>query len=121
MNRCDRPETVYARYNALRREDTPAFMFDKMEPERPKVDHAVLDFVRGHVFNPADFVIRSDGVCRLNPENAADGGGTGGAGLGDMSHLTEGRIRAPKHMAIVVSPPVLAIDIVVGLTQTGSI
>jgi hypothetical protein len=29
-----------------------------MEPERPKVDRAVLDFVKGHVFDPADFVIR---------------------------------------------------------------
>jgi CRISPR-associated protein Cas1 len=26
------------------------FVFDLMEPERPKVDRAVLDFVRGHVF-----------------------------------------------------------------------
>ena len=46
------------------------FIFDLMEPERPKVDRAVLDFVTGHVFDPADFVIRSDGVCRLNPEMA---------------------------------------------------
>jgi hypothetical protein len=46
------------------------FVFDWMEPERPKVDRAVLDFVRGHVFDPADFVIRADGVCRLNPEMA---------------------------------------------------
>jgi CRISP-associated protein Cas1 len=30
----------------------------------------VLDFVKGHVFDPADFVIRTDGVCRLNPEMA---------------------------------------------------
>jgi hypothetical protein len=30
----------------------------------------VLDFVKGHVFDPADFVIRNDGVCRLNPEMA---------------------------------------------------
>ena len=41
-----------------------------MEPERPKVDRAVLDFIKGHVFDPADFVIRTDGVCRLNPEMA---------------------------------------------------
>jgi hypothetical protein len=41
-----------------------------MEPERPKVDRAVLDFVKAHVFDPADFTIRSDGVCRLNPEMA---------------------------------------------------
>jgi hypothetical protein len=30
----------------------------------------VLDFVSGHVFDPADFVIRKDGVCRLDPELA---------------------------------------------------
>jgi CRISP-associated protein Cas1 len=41
-----------------------------MEPERPKADRAVLDFVKGHVFDPADFVIRADGVCPLNPEMA---------------------------------------------------
>ena len=46
------------------------FIFDLMEPERPKIDRAALDFVKGHVFDPADFVIRSDGVCRLNPEMA---------------------------------------------------
>jgi CRISP-associated protein Cas1 len=46
------------------------FVFDLMESERPKVDRAVLDFVKGHVFDPADFVIRSDGVCRLNLEMA---------------------------------------------------
>jgi CRISP-associated protein Cas1 len=45
-------------------------IFDLMEPERPGVDRAVLDFVKGHDFSPADFVIRSDGVCRLNPEMA---------------------------------------------------
>jgi CRISP-associated protein Cas1 len=41
-----------------------------MEPERPTVDRAVSDFIKGHVFDPADFVIRVDGVCRLNPEMA---------------------------------------------------
>jgi CRISP-associated protein Cas1 len=46
------------------------FIFDLMEPERPKIDRAVLDFVKGHVFDPADFVMRADGVCRLNPEMA---------------------------------------------------
>jgi hypothetical protein len=30
----------------------------------------VLDFVKEHVFDPADFVIRADGVWRLNPEMA---------------------------------------------------
>jgi CRISPR-associated protein Cas1 len=46
------------------------FIFDLMEPERPRVDRGVLDFVKKHVFDPADFVIRTDGVCRLNPEMA---------------------------------------------------
>jgi hypothetical protein len=31
---------------------------------------AVVDFVKGHVFDPTDFVIRTDGVCRLNPQLA---------------------------------------------------
>ena len=39
--------------------------FDWMEPERPRVDRAVLDFIKGHVFDPADFVISSNGVCRV--------------------------------------------------------
>jgi CRISPR-associated endonuclease Cas1 len=46
------------------------FIFDLMEPERPKVDRAVLDFVRSHVFDPVDFTIRGDGVVRLNPQLA---------------------------------------------------
>ena len=41
-----------------------------MEPERPKVDRVVLDFVKTTVFDPADFTIRSDGVVRLNPQLA---------------------------------------------------
>ncbi len=47
-----------------------AFIFDLMEPFRPLVDRNVLEFIKGHVFDPADFVIRPDGVCRLNPEIA---------------------------------------------------
>jgi CRISPR-associated protein Cas1 len=43
-------------------------IFDLAEPERPKVDRAVLGFVTAHVFDPADFVIRTDGVCRLIPK-----------------------------------------------------
>jgi CRISPR/Cas system-associated endonuclease Cas1 len=48
--------------------DRAAFVFDLMEPLRPVVDRAVLDLVRNQVFEPADFMIRKDGVCRLNPE-----------------------------------------------------
>jgi CRISPR-associated protein Cas1 len=52
------------------RDGSSKFIFDLMEPQRLRVDRAVLDFVRGHVFDPADFIIRTDGVCRLNPEMA---------------------------------------------------
>jgi hypothetical protein len=31
-------------------------------------DRKVLEFVQSHTFHPADFTIRSDGVCMLNPE-----------------------------------------------------
>ena len=48
------------------RDDAPAFDGAR----GPKVDRAVLDFVKATVFDPADFVIRSHGVCRLNPEMA---------------------------------------------------
>jgi CRISPR/Cas system-associated endonuclease Cas1 len=41
-----------------------------MEPLRPVVDAQVLRFVQAHTFHPADFTIRTDGVCRLNPEVA---------------------------------------------------
>jgi CRISPR-associated protein Cas1 len=47
-----------------------AFVFDLMEPLRPVVDRVVLDLVRAQTFEPADFMIRTDGVCRLNPQLA---------------------------------------------------
>jgi CRISP-associated protein Cas1 len=46
------------------------FVLDLMEPLRPIVDRKVLKFVQAHTFRPADFTIRSEGVCRLNPEMA---------------------------------------------------
>jgi CRISP-associated protein Cas1 len=52
------------------RDGSSAFVFDMMEPERPKVDRNILEFVKSHKFHAADFVIRSDGVCWLNPEMA---------------------------------------------------
>jgi CRISP-associated protein Cas1 len=48
--------------------DRAAFLLDMMEPLRPSIDRIVLDFVRAEIFEPADFTIRRDGVCRLNPE-----------------------------------------------------
>jgi CRISP-associated protein Cas1 len=52
------------------RDGAPAFVFDMMEPERPKVDSAVLAFLKSEALHPADFTIRGDGVVRLNPELA---------------------------------------------------
>lgn len=52
------------------REKEDSFVFDMMEPLRPVVDGAVLDFVRDQTFSAKDFVLRSDGACRLNPQLA---------------------------------------------------
>ena len=51
------------------RDGSPAFVFDLI-PERPKVDQAVLAFLKSEALHPADFPIRQDGVVRLNPELA---------------------------------------------------
>jgi CRISPR/Cas system-associated endonuclease Cas1 len=40
------------------------FIFDFMESERTNVDRTALEFGKGHVFDPTDFVIRTDG-CRF--------------------------------------------------------
>ena len=52
------------------REGSTAFVFDMMEPEWPRVDRAVAGFLKANPLHPADFTIRADGVCRLNPEMA---------------------------------------------------
>src|SRR5947209_7357243 len=48
--------------------DSAAFVFDLMEPERPKVDRLILDFLKSNRFDAADFTIRREGICRLNSE-----------------------------------------------------
>ena len=52
------------------RQDTQAFVYDLIEPRRPVADAAVLKFVLSTPFTGADFVLRSDGVCRLAPQLA---------------------------------------------------
>jgi CRISPR-associated endonuclease Cas1 len=47
-----------------------ALVYDLMEPLRPKADALVLDFLRSHVFAPADFTVDRRGVCRLHPQLA---------------------------------------------------
>jgi CRISPR-associated endonuclease Cas1 len=45
-------------------------VYDLMEPLRPVVDRAVLDFALTHTFEPGDFTINKWGGCRLNPQMA---------------------------------------------------
>ena len=45
-----------------KRDGASAFVFDMMEPERPKVDRAVLSFLKSEALHPADFTICGDGV-----------------------------------------------------------
>lgn len=53
-----------------RRRGRPALIFDLMEPLRPLVDAAVLDFIQSQVFVRADFPLGSDGIVRLHPQLA---------------------------------------------------
>jgi CRISP-associated protein Cas1 len=47
-----------------------ALVCDLMEPLRPIVDRTVLGLVQSQTFQRADFTLRADGVCRLNPAMA---------------------------------------------------
>lgn len=50
--------------------DRHSFVFDLMEPLRPVADRAIIELVLSETFSARDFVVQSDGVCRLNPELA---------------------------------------------------
>lgn len=47
-----------------------SYILDMLEPERPKVDAKILDFVQANFFTGADFILRKDGACRLSPQLA---------------------------------------------------
>jgi CRISP-associated protein Cas1 len=47
-----------------------ALVYDLMEPLRPIVDRAVLQFVQRATFSSFDFSVTPKGVCRLNPQLA---------------------------------------------------
>ena len=47
-----------------------SYILDMLEPERPKVDATILDFVQTKSFTGADFILRKDGACRLSPQLA---------------------------------------------------
>lgn len=48
----------------------PAYALDLVEPIRPLVDRAVIGFALESELHPADFLLRADGCCRLNPQLA---------------------------------------------------
>ncbi|MGO4705789.1 CRISPR-associated endonuclease Cas1 [Microvirga sp. 2MCAF38] len=48
-----------------------AFIFDIMEPLRPVIDHEILKLLKTHPLHGEDFILRSDGTCRLSPQLAA--------------------------------------------------
>ena len=52
------------------RERSPAFVSDLLEPERSKIDWAVIELLKSDARHPADFTIPEDGAVRLNPELA---------------------------------------------------
>jgi len=45
----------------------PSYILDLLEPERPKVDAVILDFVQNQKLSPADFILTKNGTCRLSP------------------------------------------------------
>lgn len=47
-----------------------SYVLDMLEPERPRVDAAILDFLQSRTFTGADFILRKDGACRLSPQLA---------------------------------------------------
>jgi CRISPR-associated endonuclease Cas1 len=57
-------------YLHTHQKDRAALVFDLMEPLRPIVDRTIVEFAQANTFSPTDFVIKADGVCRLNPEMA---------------------------------------------------
>jgi CRISPR-associated protein Cas1 len=52
------------------RRGSPAWVLDTIEPERAAVDVAILRFIQNRSFAAADFIVRSNGVCRLSPQLA---------------------------------------------------
>ena len=75
------------------------FIFDLMEPERPKVDRAVLDFVKGMFSIQPILSFAPDGVCRLNPEMAR----TVVARV-SMKNFQSRLVLAASHVGITSSP-----------------
>lgn len=52
------------------RRNPKALIYDFMEPLRPIMDRAILEFALSQTFEPGDFTINRRGGCRLNPQLA---------------------------------------------------
>lgn len=52
-----------------------------MEPERPKIDRSIIEFLKAEKLHPADFAVRRDGVVSLNPQFARKAAGLVAVGL----------------------------------------
>ena len=72
------------------RDGSSAFVFDLMEPERPKVDRSILDFVKAHKFHAADFVIL--GRWRMSAQSGDDEKSGGGCWGGCRGSSHKGRL-----------------------------
>jgi CRISPR-associated protein Cas1 len=59
------PEIAYLHSN---RRGRLSLIYDLMEPLRPVVDLAILNFVKDRTFTPDDFMLSSRGVCRMHPQ-----------------------------------------------------
>ncbi len=68
------------------RPDFLPYAYDLIEPERPKVDAAILGFAQNRKFFGADFVLGKDGVCRLSPQLARAVAAVVAGGAADSSH-----------------------------------
>lgn len=77
------------------RRGKPAFILDLIEPQRPIVDSLVLKLVSGRRFAAADFILRTDGVCRLSPQLARMvATAVSAARAADTTALASGRLNA---------------------------
>jgi CRISPR-associated endonuclease Cas1 len=47
-----------------------SYVLDMIEPLRPVVDAKILFMLKYHKLDSTDFIVRSDGVCRLSPQLA---------------------------------------------------
>ena len=61
---------IFNRLAVETEQGSAAYILDLIEPERPRVDAAILKLISERTFAAADFIIRSDGVCRLSPQLA---------------------------------------------------